>query len=147
MSKKKVRKKAKIRNPYNQVPHLTQNTLWESDKSTRKLHIQKRLEVSPFPAGDHKAARHRQDRSKTNTIKKKDPQKKSGAYLRVRKNACNLQLLLLIFFKINFFKKNLSGIPSECQTDWIQIRPDILSDLIWIQSVCNGHQQRTLSRQ
>ena len=28
-------------------------------------------------------------------------------------------------FFINFFKKNLSGIPSECQTVWIQIRYDI----------------------
>ena len=31
---------------------------------------------------------------------------------------------LLIFFKINFFRKILSGIPSVCQTDWIQIRPE-----------------------
>ena len=31
-----------------------------------------------------------------------------------------------VFFKINF-RKILSGIPSECQTDWIQIRPDILT--------------------
>ena len=30
-----VRKKAKIRNRYNQVPHLTQDTRWESGKSTR----------------------------------------------------------------------------------------------------------------
>ena len=37
-----------------------QLTLWESDKSTRKHHIQRRLEVSLFSAGDHKAARHRQ---------------------------------------------------------------------------------------
>ena len=29
---KKGRKKANIRNRYNQVPHLTQNTLWESEK-------------------------------------------------------------------------------------------------------------------
>ena len=28
----KVRKTAKIRNQYNQVPHLTQDTTWESDK-------------------------------------------------------------------------------------------------------------------
>ena len=28
---------------------------------------------------------------------------------------------LLIFFKITFFQ-NPSGIPSECQTEWIQIR-------------------------
>ena len=36
----KVRKNAKIRNPYNQIPHLTQDTIWESDKYTRKHHIQ-----------------------------------------------------------------------------------------------------------
>ena len=29
------------------------------------------------------------------------------------------------FFKINFFAKILSAIPSECQTEWIQIRPDV----------------------
>ena len=29
-----------------------------------------------------------------------------------------------IFFLIKFFKKNLSGIPSDCRTVWIQIRPD-----------------------
>ena len=32
-------KKAKTRNLYNQVPHLTQDTIWESDKNTRKHHI------------------------------------------------------------------------------------------------------------
>ena len=30
----KVSKEAKIRNRYNQVPHLTQATTWESDKNT-----------------------------------------------------------------------------------------------------------------
>ena len=29
------------------------------------------------------------------------------------------------FFQNQIFRKILSGIPSECQTDWIQIRPDI----------------------
>ena len=28
------------------------------------------------------------------------------------------------------------SIPSGCQTVWIQIRPDILLDLIWVQTVC-----------
>ena len=50
---------------------------------------------------------------------------------------------LLIFFKINFFEK-ISEIPSECQTDWIQIRPDVLSGLIWVQAVCQSYQQTTL---
>ena len=38
---------------------------------------------------------------------------------------------LLIFFPNQLFGKILSGIPAECQTDWIQIRPDVLSGLIW----------------
>ena len=31
-----------------------------------------------------------------------------------------------------------------CQTDWVQIRPDVLSGLIWVQSVCKGYEQTTL---
>ena len=60
---KKVREKAKIRNRYNQAPHLTQNTLGERDKSVRTRHIQMRLEVSPFKASDHKAARPDADKA------------------------------------------------------------------------------------
>ena len=56
-----VRKKAKIRNQYNQAPQLTQDTIWESDKSTIKHHIQESQEVSPFSAGDHKATKNRQE--------------------------------------------------------------------------------------
>ena len=56
-----VRMKAKIRSRYNQVPHRTQDTTWQSDKNTRKHHIQKCQEVSPFPAGNHKAAMNRHD--------------------------------------------------------------------------------------
>ena len=33
--------------------------------------------------------------------------------------------------------------PSECQTVWIQIRPDMLSGLIWVQTVHKGYQQTT----
>ena len=36
-------------------------------------------------------------------------------------------------FKINFFKKKKSEIPSACQTIWIQFRPDVL---ILFQTVC-----------
>ena len=57
----KVRKKAKIRNRCNQVPHHSQDTTWESDKNTRKHHIQESQEVRSSPAGDHKAAMNRQD--------------------------------------------------------------------------------------
>ena len=52
---------------------------------------------------------------------------------------------LLTFFKIDFFEKFLQELPSECQTVWIQIRTDILSVLIWVQTVCRGYQQMTKS--
>ena len=44
------------------------------------------------------------------------------------------------------FKINLSGIPWKCQTVWIQIRPDILSGLICVQTVFKCYQQTTLVR-
>ena len=31
-----------------------------------------------------------------------------------------------------------------CQTVWIQIRSDVLSGMIWVQTVCKGYQQTTL---
>ena len=36
----------------------------------------------------------------------------------------------------------ISGIKPECQTVWIQIRPDILSGLIRLQTVCRGYQKK-----
>ena len=48
-----VSKEAKIRNRNNQVPHLTQDTTWESDKDIIKHNVQVSQEASPFPAGDH----------------------------------------------------------------------------------------------
>ena len=50
------------------------------------------------------------------------------------------------FFQNQFFRKILSGIhvSSECQTVWIQILPNILSSLIWVQTVCKGYQQTAL---
>ena len=47
------------------------------------------------------------------------------------------------FFQITFLRKLLSGIPSESQTLWTQIRPDILSGLIWVQTVCKDYQHMT----
>ena len=44
-----VRKATKIRNRYNQ------DSVWKRDKNTRKSYTQE----SPFPKGDHKAARNR----------------------------------------------------------------------------------------
>ena len=48
------------------------------------------------------------------------------------------------FFQDQLFRKILSGIPSEYQTVWIQIRPRHLPGLIWVQTVCKGCQQPTL---
>ena len=75
---KKVSKCAKIRNRYNQVPHLTQDT------NGKVINLQldttnESQEVSPFPAGDHKAhisrpvQRHSKHKTEQNI---KDPQKK-----------------------------------------------------------------------
>ena len=54
----KVKKTARIRNRYNQVPHLSQDTKWESNKIKMNI-TNKSQEVSPFPSGDHKAAMNR----------------------------------------------------------------------------------------
>ena len=44
-----VRKKAKIRNRYNQVPHLTQDTEWESDKKKQENITYKKAKRSALP--------------------------------------------------------------------------------------------------
>ena len=68
---KNVEREAKIRNRYNQAPHLTQNTIWESDKTPKKHNTQESQEGSPFQAGDHKAARNKKDSITTINIKHK----------------------------------------------------------------------------
>ena len=50
----KVSKGAKIRNRYNQEPHLTQDTNGKVINSQLDT-TNESQEVSPFPAGDHKA--------------------------------------------------------------------------------------------
>ena len=47
------------------------------------------------------------------------------------------------FSKSTFAKKTLSGTISECQTILIQIRTDILSVLMGVQTVCKGYQRMT----
>ena len=66
----KVRKKAKIRNRYNQVPYGRYNQVpyGKVTKTQEKHHTQESQEFSPFPAGDHKAAKNIQDSmTKANT--------------------------------------------------------------------------------
>ena len=63
-----VRMRAKIRNRYNQAPHLTQDT--NGKVTTSEIDITHESQgVSHFPAGDHKASINR------NNIN--DPQKTS----------------------------------------------------------------------
>ena len=51
---RKVSKGVKIRNRYKQVPHLTLNTKGKLTNSQLDT-THESQEVSPFPAGDHKA--------------------------------------------------------------------------------------------
>ena len=51
---------------------------------------------------------------------------------------------LLTFFKINFFEKfHLGTLLYGLQMVWTKIRTDIMSVLIWVQSICKGYQQMT----
>ena len=67
----KVSKGAKIRNRYNQVPHLTQDTNGKVTHSQLDT-TNENQEVRPFPAGDHKGHINRrvQMHSKHKTEKK-----------------------------------------------------------------------------
>ena len=67
----KVSKGAKIRNRYNQLPHPTQDTNGKVTNSQLDT-TNESQEVSPFPAGDHKAQlnRHAQRHSKHKTEQK-----------------------------------------------------------------------------
>ena len=73
-----VSKDARIRNRYNQVPHMTQDT--DGKVTNLQLYTTNgNQEVSPFSAGDHKAQinRRAQRHNKHKTEKNiKDPQKK-----------------------------------------------------------------------
>ena len=51
----KIRKRAKIRNRYNQAPHLTQDTNGKVTNSQLDIKNESQ-EASPFPAGDHRAS-------------------------------------------------------------------------------------------
>ena len=65
---RKVEKTARIRNRYNQVPNLSQDTKWESNKITINI-TNESQEVSLFPSCDHKAAMNRSE-SMANTRNK-----------------------------------------------------------------------------
>ena len=62
--KVKVNKGAKIRNQYNQVPHMTHDTNRKVTNSQLDT-TNESQEVSPFPAGDHKAHINRRPQRQT----------------------------------------------------------------------------------
>ena len=76
----KVSTGAKIRNRYNQVPHLIQNTNGKVTNSELET-TNESQEVSPFPAGDHNAHinRRAQRHSKHKTEKTQKIHKRSTA--------------------------------------------------------------------
>ena len=110
-SSQKVSKDAKIRNRCNQVPHLTQDTNGKVTNSQLDT-TNESQEVSPFPAGDHKAQinRHVQKHNKHKT-EKNDPQKKyrlgsvsKNILLEGFKGTATLMIsmLLLLYFQEDF---------------------------------------------
>ena len=73
-----VRKRAKIRNRYNQVPHLTQDTNGKVTTSQSDITNQSQ-EVSPFPSADHKTSINRRTRKQNKKLDRNninDPQMK-----------------------------------------------------------------------
>ena len=76
----KVSKGTKIRNRYNQVPHLTQDTNWKVTNLQLDT-TNESQEVSPFQAGDHEAhinrqpQRHSKHKTENNI---KDPQRRTA---------------------------------------------------------------------
>ena len=75
----KIKKMAKIRNQYNQVPHQTHTTIWDNNKKTRNIIYQKAKrsafsqQVTTRLQGTGKTVWQKQTR---NTNYKNDPQKK-----------------------------------------------------------------------
>ena len=56
----KSKKDGKDQETIQSIPQLTQYTTWESNKNTINI-TNKCQEVSPFPAGDHKAIQDIED--------------------------------------------------------------------------------------
>ena len=102
----KVRKRIKIRNRYNQAPHLTQGT--NGKVATSQLDItNESQEVSPFPTGDHKASINRRARKQSKNKTEKMSFK------------CDRGLI----FQVTNLNRNLTQFrPSEihCQPDLIE---------------------------
>ena len=97
----KVSKGAEIRNRYNQVPHMTQDT--NGNVTSSQLYAtNESQEVSPFPAGDHKAHINR----RVQTQSKHKPEKTNYRLMQVKSIAESSEgehfPIVSIFFKVPF---------------------------------------------
>ena len=83
LSEFKISKGAKIRNQYNQVPHLTQDTNGKVTNPQLDT-TNESQEVSPFPVGDHKAhinrRAQRHSKHKTEQKHKRSTKERSVKY-------------------------------------------------------------------
>ena len=117
------KKKAKIKNRYNQVPHLTQDTVWESDKKHKKNSHTREPRGQPFPNRWPLGCKEQTwQYGKTNTNNKYlDPQKK----------------MHFIFFSNFLSKYGLTGVDCTLlmRFMWLYISSHILfccSKVCWI---------------
>ena len=109
-------KTARIRNRYNQVPHLSQDTKWEGNKITMNL-TNKGQEVSPFPSGDHKAAMNRRRETMANSRHKyhKCPAKEKYGLRMVSHCLCffmgNVAMpIIIVYMYIDIYRGPQGGI-------------------------------------
>ena len=63
----KVRKRAKIRNRFNQVPHMTQDTNGKVTNSQLNI-TNESQKVNPFQGGDHKVSKGATIRNRYNQV-------------------------------------------------------------------------------
>ena len=137
----KVRKRAKIRNRYNQAPHLTQDN--NGKRTTSPIDMtNESQEISPFPAGDHKETTkdlHEsitiQDRNNIN-----DPQKKHP--LGTVSKSKSLQFLYINFQSVRNKGKKIATLVETVCPDVILgtetwLSPDISSSEIF--DICLGY--------
>ena len=109
----KVSKGAKIRNRYNQVPHLTQDTN-EKVTNSQLNTTNESQKVSPFTAGDHKAHINRRPQ-------RHSKHKKENPHKRFTKKVphWNGQYNILLEGFTRFHSKNLTPNSDVDQYTWI----------------------------
>ena len=88
----KAREKAKFRHRYNQIPHLTKDTIWESDKTQENITYKRDKR-----AGDQKAARNIQ----YSTTDKHKTQIKVKLQVDLNMFGCTMLILVSEWIKTN----------------------------------------------